>query len=155
MAAIVSWAVIANNKNTNSQSNTSAAGTLSVMETNYDFGTISMKDGKVSHVFKVKNNSTQPVTIKKVYTSCMCTTATLTDSSGKELGSFSMPGHGGGSAKADVKVEAGHSLNVDAIFDPNAHGPSGTGLADRTVYLETNSKESPTIELNFRAMVTK
>ena len=39
-------------------------GTLSVEEANnYDFGTISMAAGKVSHTFKIKNTGNEAVTI--------------------------------------------------------------------------------------------
>ena len=45
---------------------------------NYDFGTISMAEGKVKNAFKIINTSNEAVIINKMYTSCMCTTATLT-----------------------------------------------------------------------------
>ena len=47
---------------------------LSADKTFYDFGTISMKDGKVSTVFVLTNGTDSPVNTTKLYTSCMCTT---------------------------------------------------------------------------------
>src|SRR3989344_3072231 len=56
----------------------SSNGGLVVEESNvYYFGTISMAAGKVNHIFKVKNTGSEAVTINKIYTYCMCTTATL------------------------------------------------------------------------------
>ena len=42
--------------------------------TEYDFGNIREEDGKVSHVFKFRNEGTAPFTIKMVTASCGCTT---------------------------------------------------------------------------------
>ena len=44
-----------------------SAGTLEVKESTYDFGTISMKAGEVSHIFKIKNVGSDPVVIAKRY----------------------------------------------------------------------------------------
>ena len=46
-------------------------------------------------------------------------------------------------------------MMLEAVFDPAAHGPSGVGLAQRYVYLETNSAKSPKLEISFQAMVTR
>lgn len=152
---LVGWGIINKDKTATPNLEATASGVLQATENDYDFGTISMKNGKVSRIFEIKNTSPEPVTIEKVYTSCMCTQAVITDNSNKTLGTFSMPGHGGGSSKANISVNAGESIKVEAIFDPAAHGPSGVGVANRTVYLENNSKESPKIELNFKAVVTQ
>ena len=129
-----------------------SASAIAVSHTTFDFGTISMKDGNVSHEFELKNEGTEPLTIEKVSTSCMCTTAFLIDSSGKKYGGFGMPGHG--TARADVEIGPGETLILEAVFDPAAHGPSGVGLAQRFIYLETNSSKSPKLELSFNATVT-
>src|SRR5665648_1253176 len=67
---------------------------LSATESQYDFGTISMKDGDVYHDFKIKNTGIEQVTVSKLSTSCMCTKASLT-AGDKTEGPFSMEGHGG------------------------------------------------------------
>ena len=115
-------------------------------------GTIAMKDGKVSHRFEVKNEGQEPVRIEKIYTSCMCTEASIIDGQGKNWGTFGMPGHAGPS-KTNITVKPGESVVVETIFDPAAHGPSGVGLAERSVYLESNSQKSPKLELKFSAVV--
>lgn len=131
------------------------AGVLAAVEDSFDFNTISMKDGIVSHKFEVKNDSTEPVKIGKVYTSCACTTAYLIDGLGEKYGKFGMPGHSGLRATADLEVQPGETIMVEAIFDPAFHGPAGVGLAKRSIYLETNSAKSPKLELSFQAMVTR
>ena len=132
-----------------------SAGDLASEERSYDFGTISMSAGKVSHQFTVKNTGLEPVRVGKVYTSCMCTSASVTDAGGKRYGEFGMQGHGGMSASTDIEVGAGQVVTVEVVFDPAAHGPSGVGLAQRTVYLETNSQKSPKLELGLQARVTR
>ena len=66
-----------------------------------------------------------------------------------------MPGHKGLRASADMEVPAGESVKVEVIYDPALHGPSGVGLAQRSVYIETNSKVAPRLELKFQAMVAR
>jgi len=126
-------------------------GTLTVEEaTNYDFGTISMAKGIVSHTFKIKNTSEEAVTINKIYTSCMCTTATFSVS-GKQFGPYGMLGHGATPKIGGVVNPNGEAV-VEIVFDPSAHGPAGVGLIARVVTLENNAREP--VELQFSAMVT-
>jgi hypothetical protein len=148
--------VVKGNTNAIANSNpaTYSASSLSVENNSFDFGTILMQDGNVSYAFKVKNDGEEPVLIGKVYTSCMCTTASVTNASGDTYGLFGMPGHAGASS-TNIEIGAGESATVEAVFDPAAHGPSGVGLADRSIYLETNSSKSPRVELKFRATVTR
>lgn len=139
--------------NDNSKPAAYSAGVLTAIENSFDFDTLSMKDGEASHQFELQNSGMEPVMIEKVYTSCMCTTAFITDGSGKQYGEFGMSGHGLSSTK--IEINPGESAVVEAVFDPNAHGPSGVGLAERSIYIETNSASSPMLELSFRAMVTR
>jgi len=128
---------------------------LTAENNDYDFGTISMANGNVSYKFKLKNEGNEKIIIKKVYTSCMCTTAVIIDESGKKLGDFGMPGHGDDSAKANIEIPVGEIFIVEAIFDPAAHGQEGTGKVKRLVYFETNSKTKPKIQLEIEAEVIK
>lgn len=141
--------------NKSTEVSVSSASTLSVVENDFDFGSIMMQDGEVSHNFEVKNEGTEPVQIGRVYTSCACTTAYIIDSSGQEVGKFGMLGHKGLRTSADVEIAPGESVMVKAVYDPEFHGPSGVGLADRSIYIESNSSKSPKLELSFRAMVTR
>lgn len=125
-------------------------GDLQAAEQGFDFGTISMKDGNVSHAFAVTNNSSEPITITKVYTSCMCTTASIT-ADGTTAGPFGMPGHGA-VPKINHVVAPGAQATIDVTFDPNAHGPAGVGKISRAVTLETAAGDK--VELTFAAVVT-
>lgn len=129
----------------------SSNGTLTVEEANnYDFGTISMAAGKVKHSFKIKNASAEPVVIKTMYTSCMCTTATLLKGD-KQFGPYGMPSHGFIS-KINETINPGEEAMVEVVFDPAAHGPAGVGRIQRAVAIENNAGEP--VELFFDAMVT-
>lgn len=135
-----------------SAGNTASNGpaVLSAAETSYDFGTVSMATGKVNHRFVVKNPNSKPVTLTKLYTSCMCTTASLVFGE-RRVGPFGMQGHGF-IPPINETLAAGESIDVEVTFDPNAHGPAGVGRIDRVVSLE-NDGGSP-LELKFTANVT-
>ncbi len=137
--------------NANTNSNPETKNALTAEEKLYDFGTISMANGKVTKVFKVTNSASEDITIKNIETSCMCTTAYLETASG-EKGPFGMPGHGGGATKTNEIVKAGESRELKVIYDPNAHGPAGVGTIDRFIYLTDASGKI--LELEIKAIVT-
>ena len=70
------------------------SSTLTAEETTFDFGSISMGKGEVTHDFTVTNEGEKTITITKLSTSCMCTRATLITPR-EEKGPFGMEGHGG------------------------------------------------------------
>lgn len=131
-------------------SDKTVSGVLEANETFHDFGTISMKNGKVSNIFKVKNIKSDPISLTRLYTSCMCTEAKLYIA-GKTEGPFGMLGHGFVPKFEDLLLP-NQEASVEVIFDPNAHGPAGVGVIERTVTLE--GQEGKLIELNFKANVT-
>lgn len=129
----------------------SGNGTLIVEEANnYDFGTISMAAGKVKHEFKIKNTGNEEVVINKMYTSCMCTTATLMMKDG-QYGPYGMPGHGSIPNIGKV-INPNEEATIEVVFDPAAHGPAGVGRIQRAITIE-NSAGQP-MELMFSAIVT-
>jgi len=130
---------------------TASSGTLAVEETsNYDFGSISMAAGKVSRRFTIKNTGSEAVVINKMYTSCMCTTATLITTDG-QFGPVGMPGHGA-IPSINLTIDPNEEAVVDVVFDPAAHGPAGVGRIQRVVTLENNA--GAPVELQFSATVT-
>lgn len=129
------------------------AGTLEAEESSFDFGVISMAAGNVSRSFKIKNSGAGPVTIKKIYTSCMCTTAIL-NKGGNKSGPFGMPGHGSATRLKET-IGPGEEAEIEVVFDPAAHGPEGTGLIKRVVYVESDSEAAPKLQLTFEANVTQ
>lgn len=128
------------------------ANTLTAEETFYDFGTISMKNGNVSKVFKVTNSTSEDIKVPSVTTSCMCTTAYVIKEDGSRSRPYGMPGHGGAVPKANAVVKAGGSLDIEVVYDPNAHGPAGVGLIERAVFLE--DENGNVIEFKFKVNVT-
>lgn len=119
----------------------------------YDMGDIAMEDGDVAAKFKLVNTSDEAISVKEMETSCMCTTARLTIGvkSSNEIG---MRGHGY-VHNVSMSINPGEEAVVIAVFDPNAHGPSGTGFIRRSVFLKTDSVDQPEIRLDFQATVFK
>ena len=121
-------------------------GALTAVENSFDFGVVSMAKGKVQHSFKIKNSTDRPVEITKIYTSCMCTEATLVNTNFSK-GPFGMPGHEGLSSSLYETIKPGQEATIEVEVDPAAHGPEGIGKARKIVYIETNSAVSPKLEL--------
>ncbi len=116
----------------------------------YNFGSISMLKGNVEHEFEIKNTTGADLKITRAETSCMCTRAVLRLPDGKELGPFSMPGHGF-NPSVNVVIQPDETFVVRAIFDPAAHGPAGIGNIERAVILNT---DKGSITVPFKAQVT-
>lgn len=136
-------------RDSQAQGDVSSSGALSASETLFDFGEISMADGNVSRVFKVKNNTSNATVVKRLYTSCMCTSAKLKHAN-KELGPYGMPGHGF-IPDVNESIGAGEEAEVEVTFDPNAHGPAGIGKIERAVTLEQANGDR--LALTIRATV--
>lgn len=130
--------------------NPQATGQLSVSESFYDFGSVSMAKGLVTRKFSLTNSGSVPATITKMFTSCMCTKAKLTVA-GQTWGPIGMPGHTAIPNLA-VQIDPGQEAVVETIFDPAAHGPAGVGVIERQVTIEQNG-QSP-LKLSFKALVT-
>lgn len=137
--------------NTQPASEAVKSSVLKATEQSFDFGAISMAKGKVNKAFTVKNPTASPITVSKVYTSCMCTQAVII-SSGDRKGPFGMPGHGGSIPTISLTIAPNSEAVVEAIFDPAAHGPAGVGPISREVYVETN--DGGKLTLGFKANVT-
>jgi len=123
---------------------------LTVSEKLFDFGTISMKDGKVNHSFKITNPTDKDIFLKKVFTSCMCTNAYIINSNG-EKGPFGMEGMSY-VPPANETIKTGGSIEINAVFDPNAHGPAGIGPIDRFIVLTDENDNN--LELEIKGVVT-
>lgn len=147
--AVVWFGRPASRENSAASLGTLSAGELGAEEKDFDFGTISMAAGMVKHTFKIKNRSSDPVTIGKMYTSCMCTTSFLSIG-GKKFGPYGMPGHGF-IPKINEALAPGEEAAVEAMFDPAAHGPAGVGPIRRSITIENNGARP--LELMFSAVV--
>ena len=148
---IIGGAIVFSTQAVNTNANTQASkSNFSAAEKYYDFGSISMAAGKVSKIFILRNTSATPVIIKKMYTSCMCTSVSLLDGD-KKLGPFGMQGHGF-IPTITKEIGAGQEARIEAVFDPAAHGPSGVGNIVRNIFVET--ADGAKLSLEIEATVT-
>ncbi len=125
-------------------------GRLSTMQTKFNFRAVSMAQGKVTHRFPIRNTGTEIIYIRKMYTSCMCTTVALVKD-GKTSDAYGMPGH---TPIPTVNIPIGprDEAFVEVTFDPAAHGPAGVGPIERVVTVENSAGEP--LELGFSALVS-
>lgn len=154
-AVLFGWSYASRGGTTSSQNagrTNQVKSSLVAPEVFFDFGTISMRNGNVTKEFTVTNPTTEAVTVKTVFTSCMCTVAFLVQPEGSLKGPFGMPGHGGAVAPANETIPAGGSRIVRVVYDPNAHGPAGVGRIDRFVTLSDDS--GGTLDYEIKANVT-
>lgn len=124
---------------------------LEALEALYDFGTISMARGKVSHVFEVKNPTAEDIELAQLLTSCMCTEAYWVRPDGSNVGPFGMAGMGY-LPPLNQALPAGGTGRINVVYDPAAHGPAGIGNIDRFVYL--NDARGGTLAFEIKATVT-
>lgn len=120
-----------------------SSSVLSIDTILYDFGEIDIYGGNVTTKFLLTNEGTEDIIIIDGTTSCGCTTAEI------EGISFGMHEK----MDEDFVIPAGQSISMTVIYDPLAHGPSGVGLVQRSVFLKTNSKETPKLEVRIKAFV--
>jgi len=128
-----------------------STGALRARETNFNFGSISMAAGKVTHRYRFRNAGAEPIVLGKMYTSCMCTSAALVKSSGRKFAPVGMPGHTP-IPSLNETLQPNEEAMVEVVFDPAAHGPAGVGPIDRIVTIEHNAGQP--LELAFTANVT-
>lgn len=128
-----------------------SVGALVAEAATYDFGAVPINGGFVRRIYTVRNTGIEPLTINSMYTSCMCTTATMR-MGGQSWGPFGMPGHGIGGGRMSATLAPGASAEVEAVFDPAAHGPAGVGPVMREIYLESSA--GVPLALSFTATVT-
>ena len=127
-----------------------ANGSLTASEKLFDFGTISMAKGKVSHLFNVANSAGKDVTIKELSTSCMCTAAYIKKGDSR-IGPFGMASMGA-RISANELVRAGETVEIEAEYDPAAHGPAGIGPIDRFITL--TESDGGSLQFEIKAQVT-
>jgi hypothetical protein len=122
---------------------------LQLEQTTYDWGTISMADGKVSADFEIANKGEEVLKIYGITTTCTCTTAQFFWEGGNSP-LFSMHGR----SNNVVSIDPGQTVNLKVVFDPAYHGPSGVGPATRGVLMKTNDVNRPEIQFTTQAEVT-
>jgi len=109
----------------------------------HDFGELDIFGGVVTTGFVLANGGPDDITVFDGTTSCGCTSA--------EIGGVSFGMHE--EMSTSVVIPAGETRELTVIYDPLAHGPSGVGLAQRSVFLKTNSGVTSELEVRIKAMV--
>lgn len=97
----------------------------------FEFGEIEY--GKVAkHVFKIKNLGNETLEIKRVSTSCGCTTAKVS----KE------------------KINAGEEVDLNVEYNTGAmSGSHAKGKQERIIYVKSNDSINPQVEVTISAYV--
>lgn len=103
---------------------------VDVPATFFDFGRIGPQD-VVRRTFLVRNNGDAPLTISRAYTTCACTTASISAS----------------------VIPPGQAATVELVFDAGFHDSAGQTVR-RGVILENNDPEQPQAELWVQAAVS-
>ena len=122
----------------------------------HDLGQISMREGVKQLTYTFRNNTDQSLQLSNLYTSCMCTKAKIIidDAESPFAG---MQGHTSGLMPIDPNMELnpGQKAKLLVEFDPNAHGPMGTGPMTRSVVLETSDTDQPLRQFTFAGVVVE
>lgn len=119
-----------------------------VAETKHDWEEIKLNGGDVKKTFVIKNAGTDPLQLANIKTSCMCTTAQV------KIGEEQSPFFGMHSKSSWLgEVIPGENAELEIVFDPAYHGPSGLGPITREVVVETNDKDNPQLTFTLTANV--
>ena len=121
-----------------------------VAQKQFDWGNINYDGPKTTKVFAIKNSGTKPLQLTKIKTSCHCTTAQLSIDDNKSP-LFGMSA----SAPWVGTVAPGKEAHLEVVFDQTFHGPSGIGLVERFVNVETNDASQPKIDFSLTGIVIK
>lgn len=97
----------------------------------FDFGEINFGE-VVNYSFKIKNLGKEVLEIKRVATSCACTTAKIL----KE------------------KINPGEETELSVVYDSGAMGSShGKGRQERIIYVKSNDPVSPQLDVTIYATI--
>jgi hypothetical protein len=130
------------------QVQSSQGAVLGVGERVFDWGTIPLNGGEVTRSFEIENKGNAELQLANLKTSCMCTKARLI------VGSEAGPWFAMHSQSQWVgKVPPGKKAQVEVVFDPAFHGPSGVGAIQRTVTMQTNDPNQSSLEFRLSANV--
>ncbi|MDO8512589.1 MAG: DUF1573 domain-containing protein [bacterium] len=123
---------------------------LRVDKSVYDWGNISMQNGKVEAKFNIENTGTSDLKLYNANTSCHCTTAQLL------LDGESSPLFGMNTKSPYVMVvPVGKKAELKVVFDPAFHGPNGVGAISRRVLVSTNDTNNSQLSFSLTAFVAR
>ena len=121
-----------------------------VAQTNYDWGQIGIRNGKVSADFEIKNEGTDTLKLFGGKTSCACTNAQMFTDAGLSA-VYTMHAN----SKIVTEVAPGKTAKLTVVFDPLFHGPNSIGDINRTVTVSTNDPNNPLLSFSLTAKVVK
>ncbi len=136
---------------TGEQTPTNQALGIEASPQSYDLGSVPINGGIVAKEFEIKNTTDKTLKLKKIATSCMCTTASVEVGS-KTTNFFGMEMAGDRNPPVNLELGSGAAGKVIVKFDPAAHGPEGVGPFDRVIWL-TFSDPAGIKELTFNGNV--
>jgi len=122
---------------------------ISLAPASIDWGTLSAAQGVVSKEFNVTNNGDADLIIKKISTSCGCTTAIL------QTAKRSTPKLGmdhGKLPRIEETIVPGETAKLIVTFDPDFHYVRGP--VTRVVYIQSNDPVNQEVEAVNKLTVT-
>lgn len=132
------------------QLSVSQAAKVEAPETTYSWGEIPLNRGNVKKTFLIKNAGKETLQLANIKTSCMCTTARvfIKEQSSPPFGMHSQSPWVG-------KIAPGEEAQLEIVFDPAYHGPSGLGPVTREILLETNDPANSKLIFTLTGTVVK
>ena len=109
-----------------------------------------MDAGLATKTFEITNDGTETLQLYEVATSCTCTTAQLISESGRSP-LYSMHTK----SKYVHEIAPGETAQLEVVFNPAFHGPSGVGPITRQVTMQTNNPQEPILSFEVAADVVK
>lgn len=114
-----------------SQSQTESQPQIEITPITFDFGEV--KYGEIAeYTFKIKNLGKEVLEIKRVSTSCGCTTAEV----------------------SKKRIESNEEVDLKVVYDTGAmSGSHAKGKQERTIYVKSNDQVDPQVEVIINAYV--
>lgn len=147
---IIGFATVFGNKEETNVAGVQVEGLVSKPDY-YDLGSVPINGGMITREYEIENSTGEPLNLKKIATSCMCTQAKVSIE-GTETKFFGMEHGMDKNPPVNLELPSGASAKVTVNFDPAAHGPEGIGAFDRTVWL-TFTDPAGVKELKFSGIV--
>ncbi len=122
---------------------------ISVEPGSYDFGVVSQAEGAVSGLVTITNQGNEPLVLKKMDTSCGCTSAAIVDN-GVEGPRFSMAMHGTNPKDWKKVIVPGDSTELKIYYNPNVHKEL-RGSVRRSVSIYSNDPRNKVMEVVINA----
>lgn len=118
---------------------------LSIGQTNFDFGTLSVADVKTQAI-AIQNTGKSPLVLSDILTSCDCTSVQVVID-GNTSPKFSM--HRNPQWRGEILPD--HTATINLIYEPRIMPVKGA--VQRQAVFRTNDPENPLVNIRFTARV--